>query len=184
MSKQRNRPRVLSISTSQDVHEDSFSMKGDLFVKDDVAIGSNGISKKDNPKIFTLAYDDLELGEIIGRGSSSVVLYGVHNPTKTQLALKIINLFDKSKREQLVREIDTLYDAQCPNLITFYGAFYREGTITIALEYMDGGSLANVLDQVGPIPEKPLAGESTSNNNIINFIPLIIQGLRTKFFGA
>ena len=31
------------------------------------------------------------------------------------------------------------------------------GSITIALEYMDGGSLANVLNQVGPIPEKVLA---------------------------
>lgn len=62
-----------------------------------------------------------------------------------------------SKREQLIREIIALYDANCPNLITFYGAFYREGAITIALEYMDGGSIANVLDQVGPIPEKVLA---------------------------
>ena len=57
----------------------------------------------------------------------------------------------------MIREIMTLYDAQCPNLITFYGAFYREGAITIALEYMDGGSLANVLSQVGPIPERVLA---------------------------
>jgi serine/threonine protein kinase len=72
------------------------------------------------------------------------------------LALKIINLFDKSKREQLIREIVALYDAQCPNLITFYGAFYRQGTITIALEYMDGGSLANVISQVGYIPEEVL----------------------------
>lgn len=75
----------------------------------------------------------------------------------TPLALKVINLFDRSKREQLIREIVSLYDAQCPNLITFYGAFYREGSITIALEYMDGGSLANVLVQVGPIPERVLA---------------------------
>jgi mitogen-activated protein kinase kinase 3 len=105
-----------------------------------------------------LAYDELDMGDIIGRGSSSIVLHAVHAPTSTPLALKIINLFDKSKRDQLIREIATLYDAQCPNLITFYGAFYRDGAITIALEYMDGGSLANVLDQVGPIPEQVLAG--------------------------
>jgi mitogen-activated protein kinase kinase 3 len=84
-------------------------------------------------------------------------LHSIHEPTGTPVALKVINLFDKSKREQLIREIVTLYDAQCPNLITFYGAFYREGSITIALEYMNGGSLANVLAQVGPIPESVLA---------------------------
>lgn len=106
-----------------------------------------------------------------------------HSPATSS---QVINLFDKSKREQLIREICTLYDAACPryerafawqslqrsyqwptrslrtcsarcSLITFYGAFYREGAITIALEYMDGGSLANVIDQVGPIPEPALA---------------------------
>ena len=82
---------------------------------------------RDNPKTFTLVYDEIEMGDMIGRGSSSIVLHGIHSPTNTPLALKIINLFDKSKREQLIREIITLYDAQCPNLITFYGAFYREG---------------------------------------------------------
>ena len=70
---------------------------------------------------------------------------------------QVINMFDKSKREQLIREIVLLYHVECPCLISFYGAFYREGAITIALEYMDGGSLANVLDQVGPIPERILA---------------------------
>ena len=43
------------------------------------------------------------------------------------------------------------------SLITFYGAFYRDGAITIALEFMDGGSLANVLAQLGAIPERVLA---------------------------
>ena len=41
--------------------------------------------------------------------SSSVVLHGVHGPTGTPLALKIINTFDKSRREQLIREIAALY---------------------------------------------------------------------------
>ena len=59
-------------------------------------------------------------------------------------------MFDKAKRDQLIREINALYDAQCGSLISFYGAFYREGAITIALEYMDGGSLQNVLSQVCP----------------------------------
>jgi serine/threonine protein kinase len=57
-------------------------------------------------------------------------------------------MFDKGKRDQLIREINALYNAQCDSLIRFYGAFYREGAITIALEYMDGGSLTNVLHQV------------------------------------
>ena len=153
--------RNLSIDVNNDsAYEESYIANGDVFIKDNVAINSRGIAMRDNPKTFKLVYDELEIGHMIGRGACSVVLHGVHAPTGTQLALKVINLFDKSKREQLIREIVALFDASCPNLITFYGAFYREGAITIALEYMDGGSLANVLDQVGPIPERVLAAMS------------------------
>jgi len=130
---------------------------GNVFVKGNVAISSTGIAMKNNPKTFTLAYSDLDIGDIIGRGSSSVVLQAYHAPTQTPIALKVFSLTNKNKREQLVREVCTLYDAHCPSLITFYGAFYREGSITIALEYMNGGSLANVIDQVGFIPEPVLA---------------------------
>lgn len=149
--------RGLSIDVGEHSIEESFVANDDVFIKDNVAINSRGIAVRDNPKTFNLVYEELEMGDMIGRGSSSVVLHGIHGPTGTVLALKIINLFDRSRREQLMREIMALYDAQCPNLITFYGAFYREGSITIALEYMDGGSLANVLNQVGPIPENVLA---------------------------
>lgn len=152
--------RSLSIDTRNAAHdpmEESFNMDGDVFIKGDIAINATGVAMRNNPKKFTLLYEELKIGELIGRGSTSIVLSAVHAPTKTRLALKVINLFEKGKREQLIREIITLYDAQCPNLINFYGAFHREGSITIALEYMDGGSLANVIEQVGPIPEYVLA---------------------------
>jgi len=150
--------RSLSIDTKEyDVFDESYIANGDVFIKDNVAINACGIAMRNNPKKFNLRYEDLRIGEMIGRGACSIVLRAVHGPTGTPVALKVINLFDRSKREQLIREIVTLYDAQCPSLITFYGAFYREGSITIALEYMDGGSLANVLAQVGPISEFALA---------------------------
>jgi hypothetical protein len=45
----------------------------------------------------------------------------------------------------------------CVSLVTFYGAFHREGFVSIALEYMNGGSLSNVIFQMGCIPEPVLA---------------------------
>lgn len=86
---------------------------GDIFIKDNLAINASGIAMRNNPKTFNLEYEELEFGETIGRGCSSVVLHGIHAPTGTQLALKVINMFDKNKRDQLIREIRTLYDAQC-----------------------------------------------------------------------
>lgn len=126
-------------------------MKGDLI------INAGGVAMKNNDKTFAVRHEDLTVGPVIGRGCSSCVLRAVHKPTGLQLALKVINMFDKSKRDQLIREINFLYNAQCPSLVKFYGAFYREGAITIVLEYMDGGSLSNALAQVGAIPEHVLA---------------------------
>ena len=152
------RVRSLSIDPfKEDPYESSFNLEGDVFVKGDIAINSTGIMMRNNPKKFTLLYGELVIGEVIGRGSTSIVLHAYHAPSGTPLALKVINVYEKGKREQLIREIETLYNAQCPNLITFYGAFHREGSVTIALEYMDGGSLANVLDQIGSIPQSVLA---------------------------
>lgn len=99
-----------------------------------------------------MRYDELEIGNVIGKGCSSVVLQATHRPTGTPLALKVswaltssviltptailrnlrlithiailggarcqvINIFDKSKRHQMIREICTLYNASCPRCV-------------------------------------------------------------------
>ncbi len=132
-------------------------MDGDCFIKGNIAINSSGVAMRDSDRSFTVLYEELEVGPIIGRGASSYVQRATHRPTGTQLALKVINMFDKSKRDQLIKEVAVLYNADCPAFVSFYGAFYREGAITIALEFMDGGSLSNVLAQIGSIPEKVMA---------------------------
>ena len=96
----------------------------------------------------------------------------VHQPTGTPLALKVLNMYDKGKRDQLIKEVQALYNANCDwydasivlcpaqrgvdracracsrSLVQFYGAFHKEGAISIALEYMDGGALSDVLKAV------------------------------------
>ena len=145
--------RRLSIDIkNNDPHEESFIANDEVFIKDNVAINSTGIVMRNNPKKFTLLYEELVIGDMIGRGSSSIVLQAYHAPTGTPLALKVINLFDRSKREQLIREIIALYDAQCPNLITFYGAFYREGSITIAIKKIDTFLILDIIESLLILP--------------------------------
>eukprot|EP01084_Bolivina_argentea_P162306 282474_1 len=146
-------PPIDAISVDVELVSGDGTTEGNFFRQGDLAIHSRGVLKDGDQKIFTLVYEDLEIGDIVGRGGSSVVVRAMHTGTGTILALKVISLFGKSKRDQLIREINTLYNAECDALIKFYGAFYREGAITIALEYMDGGSLSNVLHQMGPMPE-------------------------------
>jgi len=111
-----------------------------------------GVRTLDKEKCYErLVYEDIRIGQVIGQGSSSVVLEASYMCVKRgsmNIALKVINMFERAKRDQLIREIQSLYECKCPTIIGFYGAFYREGAISIALEFMNGGSLANVIAQV------------------------------------
>ncbi|XP_075667411.1 mitogen-activated protein kinase kinase 3-like [Castanea sativa] len=96
----------------------------------------------------------------IGSEASSVVQRAIHIPNHRFLALKKINIFEKEKRQQLLIEIRTLCEAPCyQGLVEFHGAFYvpDSGQISITLEYMDGGSLADILRLQKKIPELVLS---------------------------
>ncbi|TDH67555.1 hypothetical protein CCR75_006921 [Bremia lactucae] len=138
--------------------ENSFVAGAGAYVKGKYAITSTGVVRKGTGRAFSVVPEELEWGgKIIGRGASGCVLISCHRPTNTPLALKMINMYDKTRREQIIREINALFDAECPCLVTFYGAFLRDGAVVLALEYMDGGSLENVIHQLGTIPEHVLA---------------------------
>eukprot|EP00743_Colponemidia_sp_Colp-15_P011250 GILK01012522.1.p1 GENE.GILK01012522.1~~GILK01012522.1.p1 ORF type:complete len:897 (+),score=116.50 GILK01012522.1:95-2785(+) len=90
---------------------------------------------------------------ILGRGAGGVVKRCFHIPSATMVALKVINVIKKEKVKMVLKEIKTLYECWSPYLLEFYGAFYNEGSISIALEYMDAGSLQDLMDRIGAFPE-------------------------------
>ncbi|KAL4594843.1 hypothetical protein ACB092_12G048300 [Castanea dentata] len=99
-------------------------------------------------KTYQCASHEMRIFGAIGSGASNVVQRAIHIPNHRILALKKINIFEKEKRQQLLTEIRTLCEAPCyQGLVEFHGAFYvpDSGQISIALEYMDGGSLADIL---------------------------------------
>ncbi|CAI5536606.1 unnamed protein product [Closterium sp. Naga37s-1] len=111
-------------------------------------------------KTYRCASNEMLVFGAIGSGASSVVCKAIHIPTHRLLALKKVNVFEKDKRHQLLNEIRTLCEAPAaPGLVEFYGAFYQpdSGQINIALEYMDGGSLADVVQVTKTIPENVLS---------------------------
>jgi serine/threonine protein kinase len=101
---------------------------------------------------------ELRILAILGRGAGGTVSRAVHVPTGTVLALKQLNLFeDAGKHEEVIKELRTLHTADSPFIISFCGAFYAEGTVAIALEYMDAGSLADIMKRTGTFPEPAIA---------------------------
>ncbi|EEF40950.1 mitogen-activated protein kinase kinase 3 [Ricinus communis] len=111
-------------------------------------------------KTYRCASHEMRIFGAIGSGASSVVQRAIHIPTHRIIALKKINIFEKEKRQQLLTEIRTLCEAPCnEGLVEFHGAFYTpdSGQISIALEYMNGGSLADILRVQKRIPEPVLS---------------------------
>ena len=93
----------------------------------------------------------------LGRGAAGKVYLAVHEPTGRKLAVKEINIFDHDRREQMKKELVTLSSLQSRFLVRYFGAFYDgDGGVHVALEYMDRGSLSDVVAQQGKVPEPVL----------------------------
>jgi serine/threonine protein kinase len=97
--------------------------------------------------------DLVKFGDL-GQGASGTVEKTVHVPTKKIIALKKIPMVSENKvKKQILLELKTLHECDCQEVVRSYGAFLKDGYVNIALEYMDGGSMADVIKEVGKIPE-------------------------------
>lgn len=103
------------------------------------------------------SFDELEdLGVSLGKGSGGTVKMMMHLPTETRVAIKQISLsVAEDVREKLFREIRTHHKSSHPNVVEFYGAFYFDSDVYIALECMKG-SLKDLLRLVKALPEEIL----------------------------
>lgn len=92
-----------------------------------------------------MSYDQIEFIGNLGQGASGSVKKGIFKPNGKLIAIKFINLNDKGKRDQLVKELSVLSKINCASLIHYYGAFLHKDHVCIAIEYMNRGSLDEVL---------------------------------------
>lgn len=112
----------------------------------------NGITTGDG-KSYRLTPDDIDMGDCstLGAGACGVVTKGVLKTNGKEVAVKTVKVDDKGKREQLLNEIIGLVSAEgCPQLVQWYAGFAHKTTnaVYVVLEYMDRGSLAELLKRV------------------------------------
>lgn len=125
-----------------------------LFVREKILVEDRGL-KNPNTKQFVTNLDamDLEINkDILGKGCSGFVHKAVHRPTGILMALKSINIYDKDRRAQLKNDLKVLQDNKSDFLVNFYGAFFYDGTVKLALEYMDLGSIDRVIERIKHLP--------------------------------
>ncbi|KAJ4708697.1 Mitogen-activated protein kinase [Melia azedarach] len=135
---------------------------GDLLVnKDGVRIVSQGEIEAPPPIMASddqLNLEDIDTIKVVGKGSGGIVQLVQHKWTGQFFALKVIQMnIEESARRQIAQELKINQSSQCPYVVVCYQSFYNNGVISIILEYMDGGSLADLLKNVKTIPEEYLA---------------------------
>lgn len=111
---------------------------------------------KDMELQFTM--EDFEIVKVIGKGSGGVVQLVRHKFLGTFFALKGIQMnIQETVRKQIVQEIKINQASLCPHVVVCYHSFYHNGFISLVLEYMDRGSLADIIRQVKTVLEPYLA---------------------------
>uniref|UniRef100_A0A146LUR3 mitogen-activated protein kinase kinase n=1 Tax=Lygus hesperus TaxID=30085 RepID=A0A146LUR3_LYGHE len=111
-----------------------------------------GIRIQEKNPVPVLSDTDLTEIRVLGRGCSGKVTLCKYKPTNTLVAVKVVDIGDRSRREQVLKEIQALegVTSDNPYILHYYNSFYKDGNIHIALEYMDRGSLQSIIEKYGP----------------------------------
>ncbi|XP_032816933.1 dual specificity mitogen-activated protein kinase kinase 4 isoform X2 [Petromyzon marinus] len=86
---------------------------------------------------YDFTADDLkDLGEI-GRGAYGSVNKMQHNHSAHIMAVKRIrSTVDEKEQKQLLMDLDVVMSSDCPYIVQFFGALFREGDCWICMELM------------------------------------------------
>uniref|UniRef100_A0A6A7G9Q8 mitogen-activated protein kinase kinase n=1 Tax=Hirondellea gigas TaxID=1518452 RepID=A0A6A7G9Q8_9CRUS len=98
---------------------------------------------------------EIQVLERIGTGSSGYVTKAVHIPTRMIVALKVVrpNKQATNHGQSLMMELQTLQRCTHPNIVSFYGAFFENGRVSILMDFMDHGTMKDMLQDSLPFPE-------------------------------
>jgi len=96
------------------------------------------IDSEDPRKLFT----DLRK---IGEGSSGSVYMGMNQRTKLKVAIKIMPTNAKTNMKVIQNEIAMMKTSRHKNIVEFVGAYLTEDSLWVVMEYMEGGSLTEII---------------------------------------
>jgi serine/threonine protein kinase len=94
----------------------------------------------------------------LGSGAQGTVKKIIHKETKNEYAMKIISIDnDMVKPKVVISEFKALYECSHQNVIQLFDAFYKNEQLYLIIEFMNCGSLADVIKECGAIPETVLS---------------------------
>uniref|UniRef100_A0A7N0VH53 non-specific serine/threonine protein kinase n=2 Tax=Kalanchoe fedtschenkoi TaxID=63787 RepID=A0A7N0VH53_KALFE len=92
--------------------------------------------------------------ELIGRGSFGDVYKGFDKELNKVVAIKVIDLEEaEDEIEDIQKEISVLSQCRSPYITEYYGSYLHETKLWIIMEYMAGGSVADLIQSGPPLDE-------------------------------
>ncbi|WVZ66044.1 hypothetical protein U9M48_015320 [Paspalum notatum var. saurae] len=96
--------------------------------------------------------------ELIGCGSFGDVYKGFDTDLNKEVAIKVIDLEEaEDDIEDIQKEISVLSQCRCPYITDYYGSYLHQTKLWIVMEYMAGGSVADLLQAGPPLDEMSIA---------------------------
>lgn len=80
----------------------------------------------------------------IGQGASGGV-YTAYDRNNTPVAIKQMNLEKQPKQDLIINEILVMRESRHPNIVNFKDSYLWKGDLWVVMEYMEGGSLTDVV---------------------------------------
>ena len=81
----------------------------------------------------------------IGQGASGGVYTANEVGTNQCVAIKQMNLEQQPKKDLIINEILVMKDSKHKNIVNFMDSYLRQGDLWVIMEYMEGGSLTDVV---------------------------------------
>ena len=85
--------------------------------------------------------------EKIGQGASGTVYTAIETATGMEVAIKQMNLQQQPKKELIINEIVVMKANKHPNVVNFLDAYLVGEELWVAMEYLQGGSLTDVVTE-------------------------------------
>ncbi len=92
--------------------------------------------------------------KVLGRGGMGVVYLAEHSRLRRKVALKVLPpelAEDERFRERFIRESELAASLDDPNVIPIYEAGEQDGVLFIAMRYVDGRDLKELIEREGPL---------------------------------
>ncbi|KAL7409168.1 kinase-like domain-containing protein [Mrakia frigida] len=81
----------------------------------------------------------------VGQGASGGVYTAYQVGTNYSVAIKQMNLEKQPKQDLIINEILVMKSSHHPNIVNFIDSFLHKGDLWVVMEYMEGGSLTDVV---------------------------------------